>query len=108
MATAKYALQMAATQALSKGVTQIVGAGISLEVAKLNEQAAEAMHEAEKAEAAAKALEAMITMLRKTIEELQAQLEEMLNASMETMSILFQAIDDSSETMKQLHQSQAA
>ena len=50
----------------------------------------------------------MITLLKKTIEDLQAQLEEMLNSAMETMSILFQAIDDSAQTMTQLHQTQAA
>lgn len=107
-ATATWAIQMAATQGLIRGITKITEGSVNLKIQDLMQQAADAMKEAELAEAAAKALEAMITLLKKTIEDLQAQLEDMLNAAMETMSILFQAIDDSAQTMTQLHQTQAA
>lgn len=107
-ATATWAIHMAATQGLVKGATKIAEGGIKLNIQDLMADAAAAMREAEMAEAANKALEAMITLLKKTIEDLQAQLEDMLNSAMETMSILFQAIDDSAQTMTQLHQTQAA
>jgi hypothetical protein len=105
-ATAVWAIQMAATQGMARGATQIAGGAISTKVQDMLADAAASMREAELAEAANKALEAMITLLKKTIEDLQGQLEEMLNSAMETMSILFQAIDDSAQTMTQLHQAQ--
>ncbi|HSJ04146.1 MAG: type III secretion system translocon subunit SctE [Verrucomicrobium sp.] len=102
------ALRMAVNAGIAGGAVKIAENSLNLEVLKLKAAAADALHEAELAEAAAKAMEAMITTLRKMIEDLQGQLEEMMNSAMESMNILFQCIDDSAQTMTQLHQAQAA
>ena len=104
--------QLAARQALSVGVGNAglsIAKGVNnLAIADIRADAAEAQKEADLAAAAAKALDATIQMLRKMIEQLQDQLGDMIESSMESVSAIFNAADESQETMKTLFQTQAA
>lgn len=60
--------------------------------------------EADKAEAAAKAFQGLIVMLRNLIEQLQKELLEMIESSMESVQALFTAVDETLSSMKDLMQ----
>lgn len=101
-------LQQAVLGVLTQAPAQIVTGAGELEVANLQEEAAKAQRKADEAEAQAKAIQAMITMLRKLIEQLQNDLQDMMESAMETVSAIFKAADDSSESMKELLHFQSA
>lgn len=79
----------------------------ALEIASMEEQIAAHQKKADDAEADAKAFQALITMLRAMIEQLQKDLEEMIESSMETVQAIFDAADDSQQSMKDLFHMQA-
>lgn len=102
------AARQAITSAIIQGSTQITQGVAGVLVADIREDAAEARRKADEAEAQAKAIQAMIEMLRKTIEQLQEDLQNMLESSMETISAIFNAADETSDSMKELMHFQAA
>jgi len=114
--TIKSALQplfsMLANTALVKGIgggaTSILTGVGTLVVNDIQRQAAEEKKLADEAAAAAKAIEAMIATLRKLIEELQKDLEKMLDSCMQAVSAIFNAADESSNSMKELMHFQPA
>jgi hypothetical protein len=89
------AILLAAPSAITSGVGDV-------KVANLQLEAADARRKADEAEAQAKSIEAMITMLRNMIDQLQSDLETMLESAMETVSAIFKAADDSASSMKEL------
>lgn len=91
----------AATRTLTKGVGD-------LQVAALKQDAAELQLEADRADAAAKAVQAMVTKLRSLIEELEAQLESLVEQGQQTMQIIFGAIDESAESLTRIQQTTSA
>ena len=98
--------QLSLATAIGKATTATTNAIGTMEVAKLEELAAQHQLEADKAEAAAKALNAMITMLRNMIEQLQKELEEMLDSAMQSVQAVYNAADEASSSMKDLFQFQ--
>ncbi len=104
----KLGAQLALVQILgqtSNAITKGVGA---IEVAKLDQQASDLLAEADLAEAAAKAIAAMIAKLQALIEQLQQQLEDMVEQGQQTLSIIFGAIDESASSMTRIHQTTSA
>lgn len=105
-------IQMTMRQAVASGLIQgtqkmTEGIGQSM-VADIKMEAAEFKRKADEAEAQAKAIQATIELLRKTIEQLQEDLEVMLESAMETVSTIFNAADESANSMKELMHFQAA
>lgn len=105
-------MELAARQAVTSGIiqgsTQITQGVAGVLVADIREDAAEARRKADEAEAQARAIQAMIELLRKTIEQLQEDLANMLESCMETISAIFKAADDTSDSMKELMHFQPA
>lgn len=105
-------MELAARQSITSGIiqgaTQITQGVAGVLVADIREDAAEARRKADEAEAQAKAIQAMIELLRKTIEQLQEDLQTMLDSCMDTISAIFKAADDTSESMKELMHFQSA
>ena len=102
------AARQAITSAIIQGSTQITQGVAGVLVADIREDAAAARRKADEAEAQAKAIQAMIELLRKTIEQLQEDLQNMLESSMETISAIFNAADETASSMKDLMHFQAA
>lgn len=105
-------MELTSRQAITSGIIQgsaqiTQGVGQML-VADIRQDAAAEKRKADEAEAQAKAIQAMIEMLRKTIEQLQDDLQQMLESSMETISAIFNAADETASSMKDLMQFQAA
>jgi len=105
-------MQMLGRQAVTSGIiqgsAQITQGVAGVLVADIREDAAAERRKADEAEAQAKAIQAMIEMLRKTIEQLQDDLQKMLESAMETISAIFNAADETASSMKDLMHFQAA
>ncbi|MBB5037711.1 type III secretion system translocon subunit SctE [Prosthecobacter dejongeii] len=104
----RLAARQAITSAVIQGSMQITQGVGGVLVADIREDAAEARRKADEAEALAKAIQAMIELLRKTIEQLQEDLQVMMETSMETISAIFNAADETANSMKDLMHFQAA
>ena len=105
-------MQMGTRTAIAAAATQgagqiLTGVGETI-VADIKADAANEKRLADEAEAKLKAIEAMMQMLRQMIEELQKQLGEMLDSAMEAVSAIFNAVDETSSSMKELMHFQAA
>lgn len=105
-------IELSMRQAILSGVLQgtnsiVQGAG-QYAIADIKADAAEFKRKADEAEAQAKAIQATIEMLRKMIEQLQEDLEAMLESAMETVSAIFNAADESSNSLKELMHFQTA
>lgn len=94
--------------ALLKGTGEITTGVGNLKVQDIREDAALHQKSAEEAEAQAKALEGLVKMLRQMIEQLQQQMEDMIDSCMDSVSAIFNALDESQQTMKGLFQAQTA
>lgn len=102
------ASRQAITSSVIQGSMQITQGVAGVLVADIREDAAAARRKADEAEAQAKAIQAMIELLRKTIEQLQEDLQNMLETSMETISAIFNAADETASSMKDLMHFQTA
>jgi hypothetical protein len=94
--------RMGLATAIGKGVGATVDAVGTLEVAKIEKLVAEHQRKADEAEASAKAFQAMIAMLRNMIEQLQQELAEMIESSMNAVQAVFNAADEASSSIKEL------
>lgn len=89
----------AGSMGYARTINNAVGGHI---VANIKESAADEKLKADQAEAQAKSIEAMITMLRKMIEQLQNELEGMLDSCMQAVSAIYNAADETASSMKDL------
>lgn len=75
-----------------------------LKVAELKQSASDLQYDADKAEAAMKAIQALITKLRAIIEQLQQDLADLIEQGQQVMMIIFGAIDDTANSMTRIQQ----
>lgn len=107
-ATMKTITNLAKTQFVGQLASQAVETGGTIATNEIKQDALAHERNAAEAEAAAKELQAVITMLKKMIEQLQEELEAMMDSAAQSLEVIFGMCDDSQTSMQKIHQSMQA
>lgn len=91
-------------RAVGQGTVGVVSGAGTLAVNDIKQDASELLEEADLAEAAAKAIEALIAKLQALIEQLQEELEHLIEQGQETMAIIFGAIEETADATDRVYQ----